>query len=111
MRKKFKYYPIDYCHIDIARVRTEEGLHYMFVAIDRTSELAGVELHEKAKRAVAAGFPKHLVEVVPYTIHTVLTDNGTHFTTPGNVASAASLIKQAIERGEVLCGCASFEIA
>lgn len=99
-RKKFKAYPIGYFHIDIAEVRTEEGLLYMFVAIDRTSKLAFVELHEKATRAVAADFLKRLVAAVPYKIHTVLTDNGTHFTTPGNIASAASLIKEALERGE-----------
>ncbi len=33
-------------------------------------------------------------------MHTVLTDNGTHFTTPGNVASAASIIKEAIAAGD-----------
>lgn len=99
-RKKFKSYPIGYFHIDIAEVRTEEGLLYMFVAIDRTSKLAFVELHEKATRAVAADFLKRLVAAVPYKIHTVLTDNGTHFTTPGNTASAACLIKHALERGE-----------
>lgn len=49
-RKKFKAYPIGYFHIDIAEVRTEEGKLYMFVAIDRTSKFAFVELHEKAKR-------------------------------------------------------------
>ncbi len=81
-RKKFKSYPMGYFHIDIAEVRTEEGLLYMFVAIDRTSKLAVVELREKSKRAVAADFLKRLVEAVPYAIHTVLTDNGTHFTTP-----------------------------
>lgn len=109
-QEKFKAYPIGYFHIDIAEVRTEEGLLYMFAAIDRTSKLVFVELHEKATGAVAADFLKRLVEAVPYTIHTVLTDNGTHFTTRGNIASAASLIKEAIERGEAFCRHA-FEIA
>jgi transposase InsO family protein len=81
-------------------VRTEEDLLYMFVAIDRTSKLAFVELHEKATRAVAADFLKRLVEAVPYKVHTVLTDNGTHFTSPGNIASAAGLIREALEQGE-----------
>jgi len=38
---------------------------------------------------------------VPYKIHTVLTDNGTHFTTPGAKGSGAPDIKVAIERGEI----------
>jgi transposase InsO family protein len=33
-------------------------------------------------------------------VHTILTDNGTHFTTRGNKCSAAAHIKQALERGE-----------
>jgi transposase InsO family protein len=34
-------------------------------------------------------------------MHIVLTDNGRYFTTPGNVASAAPLIREAIARGEI----------
>lgn len=37
----------------------------------------------------------------PTRVHTVLTENGTHFLTPGNVASAASIIKEAIAAGEI----------
>ena len=47
-KKRFKTYPIGFFHIDIAEVRTEEGKLHLFVAIDRTSEFAFVELHEKA---------------------------------------------------------------
>ena len=47
-KTKFKSYPIGYFHIDIAEVRTEQGKLHMFVAIDRTSKFAFVELHEKA---------------------------------------------------------------
>lgn len=99
-RRKFKSYPIGYFHIDIAEVRTEEGRLYLFVAIDRTSKFAFVELHEKATTRVAANFLAALIKAVPYKVHTVLTDHGTHFTTPSNSASAAPLIKEAIERGE-----------
>ena len=38
---------------------------------------------------------------MPYTIHTVLTDNGSHFTTPGAGGSAVPLIKEAIANGEL----------
>jgi hypothetical protein len=63
-------------------VRTEQGKLYLLVAIDRTSKFAFVELHEKATRGIAADFLRHLAEAVPYRIHTVLIDNGTHFTDP-----------------------------
>jgi hypothetical protein len=81
-RSKFKRYPIGYFHIDIAEVRTEQGKLHLFVAVDRTSKFAFVELHEKATRRVAANFLRALAAAVPYRIHTVLTDNGTHFTEP-----------------------------
>ena len=79
-RKKFRKYPIGYFHIDIAEVRTEEGKLYLFVAIDRTSKLAYVELHERQTKAIAADFLRNLIENIPYWIHTVLTDNGIQFT-------------------------------
>jgi hypothetical protein len=43
-RKKFERYPIGYFHVDLAEVRTAEGKLYLFVAIDRTSKFAFVEL-------------------------------------------------------------------
>jgi transposase InsO family protein len=99
-KRKFKAYPIGYFHIDIAEVRTEQGRLYLLVAIDRTSKFAFVELHEKVTTGVAGDFLRHLIEAVPYKVHTVLTDHGIHFTTPSNTASAAPLIKVALERGE-----------
>lgn len=81
-RKKFKAYPIASFHVDLAEVRTEQGKLYLLVAIDRTSKFSFVELHEKATRWIAADFLRHLAAAVPYRIHTVLTDNGTHFTDP-----------------------------
>ncbi len=109
-RPKFKTYPIGYVHIDIAEVRTEEGKLFMFVAVDRVSKFAFAELHERATRRVAADFLQRLINVLPYAIHTVLTDNGTHFTTPGNKRSAAPDIKAAIDRGEIFRAHA-FELA
>jgi IS30 family transposase len=100
-RSKFKAYPIGYFHIDIAEFRTEEGKRYLFVEIDRTSKFAFTELHEKTTMRIAANFLRALLKAVPYKVHTVLTDNGTHFTTPGNLCSAAAEIKRALERGEV----------
>jgi transposase-like protein len=78
-RKKFACYPIGYFHIDLAEVRTAEGKLYLFVAIDRTSKFAFVELVQRADMQAAAAFLQALVEAVPYRIHTVLTDNGIQF--------------------------------
>ena len=78
-RKKFDSYPIGFFHIDLAEVRTAEGKLYLFVAIDRTSKFAVVELVEKADMQAAAAFLEALVGAVPYRIHTVLTDNGIQF--------------------------------
>jgi transposase InsO family protein len=101
-KRKFKSYPIGYFHIDIAEVRTQQGKLYLLVAIDRTSKFAFVEVHQKVARRTAADFLRRLVAAVPYKVHTVLTDNGTHFTTPGNTSSAAPEIKAAIDAGEPL---------
>jgi len=49
----FHTYPIGYFHIDIAEVHTQEGKLYMFVAIDRTSKFAFVQLVEKARKMAA----------------------------------------------------------
>jgi transposase InsO family protein len=78
-RKKFDTYPIGFFHIDLAEVRTAEGKLYLFVAIDRTSKFAVVELVEKADTRAAVAFLEALIEAVPYRIHTVLTDNGIQF--------------------------------
>jgi len=100
-KRKFKAYPIGYFHIDIAEVRTAEGKLYLLVAIDRTSKFAFVELHEKVTRQTAGDFLRRLIVAVPYKVRTVLTDNGTHFTTPGNTSSAAPDVKAAIDAGEL----------
>jgi transposase InsO family protein len=109
-KKKFKAYPIGYFHVDLTEVRTEEGKLYLFVAVDRTSKFTFVQLVERATREAAADFLRALTQAVPYKIHTVLTDNGTHFTTPGNVRSAAEDIRLAIGNGEIFRAHA-FELA
>jgi len=78
-KKKFKTYAIGYFHIDIAEVRTQEGKLHLFVAIDRTSKFAFVQLHGQADRPTAVAFLEALLEAVPYRLHTILTDNGIQF--------------------------------
>jgi len=86
IKKKFKNYPIGYFHIDIAEVQTAEGKLYLYVAIDRTSKFAFVQLVKKTGRTSASAFLTALIEAVPYKIHTVLTDNGIQFTFPQRYA-------------------------
>ena len=85
-KKKFKRYPIGYFHIDIAELQTAEGKLYLYVAIDRTSKFAFVQLARKTGRTSAAAFLEALIAAVPYKIHTVLTDNGIQFTFPPRYA-------------------------
>src|SRR3954464_5905155 len=85
-KKKFKAYPIGYFHIDIAEVQTAEGKLYLYVAVDRTSKFAFVQLVRKTGRTSASAFLEALIAAVPYKIHTVLTDNGIQFTFPQRYA-------------------------
>lgn len=78
-KKKFKSYPIGFFHIDIAEVRTEEGKLHLFVAVDRTSKFVMAKLAVNATMAEAQTFLEELIATVPYTIHTILTDNGIQF--------------------------------
>lgn len=78
-RQKFKRYPIGFFHIDIAEVQTAEGKLYLFVGIDRTSKFAVAQLVATADRKTAWEFLQHMLEVVPYQVHTVPTDNGIQF--------------------------------
>ena len=91
-KKKFKAYPIGYFHIDIAEVQTAEGKLYLFVAIDRTSKFAFVQLHQRATKMIAAAFLSDLIKALPYAIHTILTDNGIQFTNRKQDHSASAHI-------------------
>lgn len=85
-KKTFKTYPIGSFHIDIAEVRTTEGKLSLYVAIDRTSKFVFVQLVHHANRDTASAFLVALIAAVPYTIYTVLTDNGIQFTFPPRYA-------------------------
>lgn len=93
-KKRFKAYPIGFFHIDLAEVQTEQGRLYLFVAIDRTSKFAFTQLHAKATTRIAGDFLRALVAAVPYKIHTVLTDNGIHFTDPKGETWSPAEIRQ-----------------
>jgi transposase InsO family protein len=90
-RQRFKTYPLGYIHLDLAEVWTNQGKLYLFVAIDRVSKFAFAELHERATPRLAADFLRRLIAHVPFHVHTVLTDNGFHFTPPHGGWSVAEI--------------------
>ena len=81
------------------------------MAIDRTSKFAFVELHEKATRRSQADFLRALAAAVPYRIHTVLTDNGTHFTAPGDGWTPADIRQMLARKQPFLCHAFEFACA
>ena len=96
------------------QVSTEQGKLHLFVAIDRTSKFAFVQLHEKVTQRIAAAFLHELVAAVPYKIHTVLTDNGIQFTDnrpAGEEAEAKAAAYWATQDGPHLYRWHSFEWA
>ena len=99
-KKHFKSYPIGYFHIDIAEVRTAKGKLHMFVAIDRTSKFVFVEMHERATRWIASDFLKRQIDLIPYKIHMVLTDNGVQFTDPKGKGWTVRDIKAMLAAGQ-----------
>jgi len=78
-RKRFAETEIGYVHIDLCELRSAEGKVFLFLAIDRVSKFAYVELHPAATMMTGAAFLRSVIAAFPYKIHTVLTDNGITF--------------------------------
>ena len=55
-------------------MRTSEDKLYLFAAIDRTSKFAVARLCDEATRRTACQFLEQVLIVVPYKLHTILTD-------------------------------------
>ena len=72
-------YEIGYVHIHSCELRHADGKLVMFLAIDRVSKFTYVEFHDSAGKMEGSAFLKAVVEVFPYKIDTVLTDNGMAF--------------------------------
>jgi hypothetical protein len=71
--------PLGYVHIDSCELRHADGKLVMFLAIDRVSKFTYVEFHDSAGKREGSAFLSNAVQVFPYKIHTVLTDNGMAF--------------------------------
>ena len=63
-------------------MRTKEGKQQMYAAVDRTSKYVYASVYDRKTNQTAVEFLKELLEIVPYKIHTILTDNGRQFTIP-----------------------------
>ena len=110
-KKRFKVYPIGYFHMDIAEVRTAEGKLYLFVAIDRTSKFAVARLYDEATRPTACQFLQELLKVVPYRIHTLLTDRAIEGATgPSPAARGIQFAEQPRNRNTILSRQSRFDM-
>lgn len=73
--------PAGFIHMDVKHLARLHGQPaYAFVAIDRATRFAYVEILPDRKAATAAGFLERFLAAVPLHVHTVLTDNGSEFT-------------------------------
>ena len=81
--KTFKDYAPGFVHLDVKYLpqMPDEAAHqYLFVAIDRASRWVYLEILPEKTAANAHAFLRRLVEKAPFTIETILTDNGKEFT-------------------------------
>ena len=78
-RRRFAEAKIGYVHIDVCELRLAQGKLFMFLAIDRVTKFAHVAFLDANTKANGAAFLREVVEVFPYRLHTVLTDNGMAF--------------------------------
>src|SRR3712207_4611636 len=78
-RGRFAETKIGYVHIDICELRLTQGKLFMFLAIDRVSKFVHVAFYDANTKMNGAAFLREVVEVFPYKLHTVLTDNGMAF--------------------------------
>jgi transposase InsO family protein len=78
-RKRFAETTMGYIHIDICELRLAQGKLFMFLAIDRVSKFVHVAFLDANTKLNGAAFLREVVQVFPYRIHTVLTDNGMAF--------------------------------
>jgi transposase InsO family protein len=78
-RQHFAETAIGYVHVDVCELRLAEGKLFLFLAIDRVSKFVHVAFFEAATKMNGAAFLRQVVAAFPYTIHTVLTDDGMAF--------------------------------
>ena len=83
-------------------MQTAEGKLYLFVGIDRTSKFAVTQLVDKADRKTAWEFLQHMLEAVPYHVHTTLTERALSAIGPRTIASGIQFAEQPRNRNTIL---------
>jgi hypothetical protein len=78
--------------MDIAEVRHGEGKLYLFVPLI-DSKFAVARLYDEATRPDRLPVPARAARVVPYRIHTLLTDNGIQFAEQPRTGTPSSRAK------------------
>jgi hypothetical protein len=81
-RSNAKAHPIGCFRIDVVEVSTAEGALRLYVAIDRTSRFAFVQIAAAGDETPASAFLGALIRAVPYKIHTVVADADIQFAWP-----------------------------
>lgn len=81
--KPFKAYEPGYVHIDLKylpQMADETTRRYVFVAIDRATRWVFIAIKHHKTAAAARAFLNAVHKAAPFTIRTLLTDNGKEFT-------------------------------
>jgi len=80
----FKAYPPGYLHIDHFTLPKLDGTkRYCFVAVDRATRLMLLRVYEHKDKEAATDFLQRCLKFFPFTLTTILTDNGREFTLAG----------------------------
>jgi len=88
-RKASKARPIGCLRLAIAEIRSREGGLCFFFAIDLISKFTFGRMYEGANRHTAIAFLREVREVLPYRIHTVVTNSAKPFETRFRARSAS----------------------
>jgi transposase InsO family protein len=80
----FKAYPPGYLHIDHFTLPKLDGTkRYCFLAVDRATRLMFLHVYEHKDKEAATDFLNRCLAFYPFTVTTILTDNGREFTLAG----------------------------
>ena len=95
---RFDDVPCGFIHIDLKHLTAlERQASYVFVAIDRATRFAHIEIIYDRSAATVARALENFIKKFPHKIHTILTDNGSEFT--DRFAEAVRLPKGRIPTG------------
>jgi len=77
----FEQATVGFIHVDLKHLPAlQRRKEYAFVAIDRATRYAYMEIHPNRDANTTAEFLRRFLEHFPHRVHTILTDNGSEFT-------------------------------